>query len=151
QPPESTPDEVASRILDTGDELTVESAAFGDGELIPERYTKEQEDISPPLAWDEGPQGTQCYAILLEDPDVADEPPFVHWIAWNIPADVTELREGIPGSPGVPLPEGMMQGANDAGSLGYTGMKPPVGDPPHEYNFQVFALDSALDLPHGAG
>ena len=49
------------------------------------------------------------------------------------------------------LPEGARQGANDQGSTGWFGMRPPLGDPAHPYHFQVFALDTRLDLPAGAG
>ena len=44
---------------------------------------------------------------------------------------------------------GQMQGGNSSGSTGYFGMKPLEGDP-HHYHFQLFALDTTLDLPAGA-
>ena len=56
----------------------------------------------------------------------------------------------MPGTPQLPLPQGAKQGANDRGSTGWFGMRPPAGDPAHNYHFQVFALEKMLDLPHGA-
>jgi Raf kinase inhibitor-like YbhB/YbcL family protein len=69
----------------------------------------------------------------------------------GVPATITKLREGIPGSPVLQDPKGMKQGANSRGSVGYTGPKPPVGDPAHHYHFQVFAIDSdTLGVEPGA-
>ena len=137
------------QLADGGGSLTVSSAAFEDGQPIPDAHAAEQQNISPPLGWDEGPEGTQSFVLMVEDPD-APKPPFVHWLAYDIPADVTKLREGMPQAPQLPLPEGTRQGANDHGSTGWFGMKPPEGAPAHHYHFQLFALDTKLDLPHGA-
>jgi Raf kinase inhibitor-like YbhB/YbcL family protein len=113
-------------------------------------YAAEQQNISPPLEWAEGPQGTRSYVVMMEDPDVKQEPPFVHWTLYNLPPEITDLREGVAGQPRLLLPEGALQGVNDRGSIGYFGMRPPKGDPAHQYHVQVFALDTMLDLPHGA-
>ncbi|WP_375263025.1 YbhB/YbcL family Raf kinase inhibitor-like protein [Palleronia sp.] len=149
--PASTENALATEILSAqGGAVDVTSPAFGDGEAIPAKYAAEQQDISPPLDWAEGPEGTQSYVVMVEDPDVSEEPPFIHWLIYDIPADVTALREGVPGAPELPLPEGAKQGANDHGTTGWFGMRPPQDDPAHHYHFQVFALDTMLDLPHGA-
>ncbi len=87
---------------------------------------------------------------MMEDPDAAENPPFVHWIMYNIPADITRLDKGVPPEPQVELPKGALQGKNDRGAVGYFGPKPPPEDPPHHYHFQVFALDKVLELPFGA-
>ncbi|GAA4164297.1 hypothetical protein GCM10023069_18880 [Shinella granuli] len=72
-------------------------------------------------------------------------------MAYDIPADTTKLREGLPGTPILQYPKGLKQGANSMGSIGYTGPKPPVGDPAHHYHFQVFALDvDTLGIDPGA-
>ncbi len=67
--------------------LTVTSSAFKEGAAIPERYAGYRIGPSPPLAWTKGPQGTQSYALLVEDPDAPGAEPFVHWVAYDIPAD----------------------------------------------------------------
>ena len=75
----------------------------------------------------------------------------VHWVAWNVPAGVTALREGLESLDRLEDPMGLRQGPNTAaGSVGYKGPRPPEGDPSHHYNFEVFALDQMLDLPAGA-
>jgi len=145
-----TPDQLARDILGGDQSLEIASAAFAASEEIPLRYSGYGENISPPLSWSEPPEGTRSFAIIEEDPDASSEKPFVHWIIANIPADVRELREGIPGQPRLELPASAIQGTNSAGSIGYVGSKPPIGDPAHHYHFQVFALDTTLDLPVGA-
>jgi Raf kinase inhibitor-like YbhB/YbcL family protein len=86
----------------------------------------------------------------MEDPDVSSEPPFIHWLLYNLPADTTELTAAVPGAAALETPEGALQGRNDRGSFGYYGPRPPKGDSPHHYHFQVFALDRMLDVPHAA-
>ena len=129
--------------------LEVSSPAFAAGEPIPEDFAAQGQNLSPPLRWEAGPEGTAAWVVLVEDPD-APASPFVHWVAYDLPPDVTELREGVPGAPRLDVPDGMLQGPNDRGSIGWFGPLPPVGDPAHRYHFQVFALDRTLDLPHGS-
>ncbi|HEX6978960.1 MAG TPA: YbhB/YbcL family Raf kinase inhibitor-like protein [Alphaproteobacteria bacterium] len=144
--------QLAAAVLRPRDsaDLHLWSPAIAAGQPIPRIFSAYGQGISPPLRWSEGPEGTQTFAILLEDPDVPEDPPFVHWVAYNIPAEVRHLREGLPTKPRLPLPQGMMQGSNSYGSPGYYGMRPPAGDAPHRYHFQIFALDTTLDLPPGA-
>ena len=144
--------QLALNLLDASADATLEvdSPAFGENQSIPVVYSGYGEDISPPLGWSAGPEGTRSYALLLEDPDAAEPKPFVHWIMYNLPPEVRSLREGIPGAPRLELPDDARQGQNSRGSTGYVGMKPPAG-PAHRYHVQVLALDQALDLPAGAG
>lgn len=130
--------------------LALTSPAFPADAMIPRVYALEGENISPPLAWSAGPEGTKSYVILMEDPDVARNPPFLHWSLFNLPPDVLSLPEGIPPLPELLLPKNARQGKNDRGSLGYIGPNPPSTDGAHHYYFQVFALDNTLDLPVGA-
>ena len=150
-PAPATPPQLAAALVGAGSRpLTVSSSAFAGGAPIPRAYSAEGQDVSPPLAWSAGPAGTGSYAVVMADPDVTDEPPFVHWMLYNVPAGVTRLDEGVPGAPKLERPEGALQGANDRGSLGYYGPRPPAGEPAHRYHVQLFALDRVLDLPHGA-
>ena len=150
QAPAGTPDQLAAALVGSGAALTVTSPAFADGAPIPDEHAAEGQNVSPALRWTEGPGGTMSYAVLVEDPDVAMDPPFVHWQLYNVPVGVTALEEGLPGAPKLDVPSGALQGGNDYGSLGYYGPRPPMPDPAHRYHVQVFALDQMLDLPHGA-
>jgi len=127
--------------------ITVSSPAFAQGQAIPALYSEYEQGISLPLTWTAGPEGTHSYALIMEDPDAAMPKPFVHWVAWNIPADVTSLREGIPEQDLLTDPAGMRQGVTSRGTVGYLGPRPPAGDPPHTYHVQMFALDTELDVP----
>lgn len=116
---------------------------------IPARHTAYGDDVSPALRWNPV-GGARSYVLLAEDPDAPQAQPFVHWLAWNIPPGVHELPEGIPRSAAVDAVEGMCQGLNDKGGPGYFGPRPPRGDGPHHYHFQVFALDRTLVLADDA-
>ena len=131
-----------------GGKLAVRSAGFGAGAAMPAKYSEYAEGVSPPLSWAAVP-GAKSYAVIMEDPD-APQKPFVHWLAWNVPASVTSLPEGLQEQPRLTEPDGVLQGRNTRGSVGYYGPRPPVGDPAHHYHFQVFALDAELPLPFGA-
>jgi len=131
--------------------LDVSSPAFRDGAAIPVTYSEYDQGASVPLRWTAGPAGTRAYVIIMEDPDSKKPPnPVVHWVAWNIPSDVTALREGLQQQEQLTDPPGLRQGPNSAGSLGYRGPRPPEGDPPHHYHLQLFAVDRRLDVRVGA-
>ncbi|MHC4217402.1 MAG: YbhB/YbcL family Raf kinase inhibitor-like protein [Planctomycetota bacterium] len=126
--------------------LVVTSSAFAHETPIPSRYTCDDQDISPPLAWTAGPVGTESYALIMDDPD-APGGTWVHWIAWNInglelPED--EANEGMAESP---LGQ-VRHGTNSWDRIGYGGPCPPTGT--HRYYFKVYALDRQLDLASDA-
>ncbi|MDB5661547.1 MAG: hypothetical protein JWS10_4162 [Cypionkella sp.] len=126
-------------------------AGFAEDGKIPLVNAADGDNASPALSWDKAPEATQSYVIIADDPDAAEPKPFNHWVLYDLPASVTALREGLPTEPLLKDPIDAKQGQNDTGATGYFGPKPPVGDPPHHYHFQVFALDTAtLDLDPGA-
>ncbi|PKR89919.1 YbhB/YbcL family Raf kinase inhibitor-like protein [Pleomorphomonas diazotrophica] len=139
--PETTPEPSTSTLP-----LVITSASFAEGGAIPLEHSEYADGVSPQLSWTEVP-GAASYAIIMEDPDAKPITPFVHWVAWNIPAAITALPEGLQEQMRLTEPEGVLQGRNSSGRHGYLGPKPPVGDPPHHYHFQVLALDALLDLP----
>lgn len=128
--------------------LKVSSAAFGPGEMIPVRHTCDGEDVSPPLRWDDVPEGTRSLALIVDDPD-APVGTFVHWVLYNIPPNRTDLPEGVPRQ--LEVPGIGQQGTNDFkdNRIGYRGPCPPPGKP-HRYFFKLYALDTTLDIVKGA-
>ena len=130
--------------------LQVESPAFTDGDGIPQTYTDYGDGVSPALTWDNVPKDTRSFAVVVEDPDVRQRAPFVHWLIYNLPGEMRELPESIP--PDSPLTEfgGARQGRTSNGTIGYFGPRPPTQDGAHHYHFQVFCLDSYVDLESGA-
>lgn len=124
-------------------ELT--SSAFVEGAIIPKKYTCDDKDISPPLTWSNIPEGVKTFAIICDDPD-APMGSWVHWVIFNLPANITELAEGIP--PAEELPNGALQGRNDFRTIGYGGPCPPRGT--HRYFFKVYALSEELRIKSGS-
>jgi Raf kinase inhibitor-like YbhB/YbcL family protein len=113
--------------------------------MIAARYTCSGEDVSPPLTWQNVPQGTTSFALICDDPDAPGRI-WVHWVIYNIPPAATGLGEGIPADE--QLDDGSRQGRNDFRRTGYGGPCPPPGDP-HRYFFKLYALDTLLDLEPG--
>ena len=122
--------------------ISVSSQAFGNGGVIPARYTCSGADVSPPLSWSGIPAGAQSLALTVIDPDAPGKP-FVHWVLFNLPPATSGLSEGA--AP----PPASVQGRNDFGSNGYRGPCPPPGSP-HHYHFKVYALDIVPSLREGA-
>lgn len=132
----------------TGGSLSVSSGAFADGQPMPAIYSAYEQDANFPVAWSAGPANTKSYALIMEDPDSKSPPlPVIHWVAWNIPANVTVLHEAVAKQDQLADIAGMRQGPNQSGAIGFKGMRPPQGDPPHHYHVQVFALDTKLAIP----
>ncbi|MGD9902149.1 MAG: YbhB/YbcL family Raf kinase inhibitor-like protein [Vicinamibacterales bacterium] len=129
--------------------LTLTTTAFPDGGQIPVRYTQAGEQVSPVLSWTNVPPGTQSFVLHMRDPDVARNKTTedqVHWLVWNIPGTATGMREGQP--KGAQLPDGSRQ-ISASGEV-YRGPGAPATGPLHHYTFELFALDTKIDLPAGA-
>ncbi len=124
-------------------------AVRADGVIAPE-YSGYGRNIPPAVAWSGQPAGTKSIVLLVQDPDGGGSEPVIHWVAYDIPAATTALARKTPNEPRLDKPQGMKQGPNSHGGVGWTGPHPPVGDPPHHYHLQVFALDRPLKLRPGA-
>lgn len=120
--------------------------AFSLNGTIPRAFTADGEDRSPALSWEHPPAGTQCFALIMDDPD-APSGLWTHWTLYDLPAPVTALAENTPKAP--TLANGAKQGRNTWGRTGYNGPSPPPGKP-HRYVFRLYALSHFLDLPAGA-
>ncbi len=144
-PPTNTEpaEEVTSAVRedDAAMEFTLSSSAFQQGGAIPEQYTCDGTDQSPPLEWSAPPTGTVTLALVMDDPD-APAGTWDHWVLYNLPAGTNTLSAGV--EPGEGGPEGSAQGRNSWGNLGYGGPCPPSGT--HRYFFRLYALDAQLDL-----
>jgi Raf kinase inhibitor-like YbhB/YbcL family protein len=125
--------------------LEVKSDVFKAGEMIPKKYTCDDEDVSPQLSWGKVPGGTKEFALICDDPD-APMGTWVHWVAYGIPPTVTSLAENVAKKD---TTSGFNQGKNSFGKLSYGGPCPPHGST-HRYFFKLYALDRPLDLKPGA-
>jgi hypothetical protein len=124
------------------------SPAFGHDRELPERYTADGEDLSPPLEWTGIPEGTKELALVCEDPD-ADAGVLTHWVVYGIPPTVTALPEDLPRDALVEYPVELLQGLNEFDEAGYSGPSTAEDRGPHRYFFRLLALDTELDLPPG--
>lgn len=129
------------------EEFQLESAAFADGERIPDRYTCNGQNISPAMRWFGVPAGTRSFVLLMDDPD-APGGTWTHWGVYDIPAEYHELEENIPAQEETGR---LKQAVTDFGLAGYGGPCPPSGHGVHRYQFRLLALDvETLGLPAGA-
>lgn len=129
--------------------MQITSTAFEDGERIPQQYTGEGADISPPLRVEDVPEDAAALALIVDDPD-APSKTWVHWLIWNVPADHTAFPENVHQDETVPELGGAAQGLNDFDEIGYGGPMPPPGHGTHHYRFTVHALSQELDVEPGA-
>jgi len=120
--------------------MKVSSRAFANGGRIPKANSMYGANVSPDLAWSGVPRETKSIIVLVQDPDTA-QGLFTHWILYNVLPSTRSIPSGVPSKRGT-LSIGL-QGANDAGDLGYFGPQPPDA-PVHHYHFQVFALNARL-------
>jgi len=133
--------------------IQVTSAAFAEGKPIPKKYSGEGEDVSPPLAWDNLPEGTKELALICDDPDAPIAEPWVHWVIYKIPADAKGLPEALPDDATLKEPIAALQGKNfwkSGQTVGYRGPMPPPGHGTHRYYFKLYALDAPLALEPAA-
>ena len=125
--------------------ITITSSSFTEGGMIPKKHTCDAEDISPDLKWSGVPKEAKSLTLICDDPD-APVGTWVHWVLFNIPADVTTLPAGV--SPDAVLNNGAKHGKNDFRKLGYGGPCPPGGT--HRYFFKIYALDTLPSLESGS-
>lgn len=126
--------------------MTLVSVAWPDGGQIPATYTQASEEISPALSWSHVPEGAASFVLIMHDLEAATgngTDDMLHWMLWNIPATATSLPEGVPR--GSQLPDGTRQ--ISATGPNYRGPGAPASGPAHHYVFELFALDTMLDVP----
>ena len=128
--------------------MSLSSSALKPNQRIPDRFSRDGENLSPPIAWHGAPGGTRSYALVVEDPD-APRGTFHHWAAYNIPA----AADGLPEGAGSDEADSVMRMAvNDFGNRRYDGPQPPAGHGAHHYHFRLFALDTVqLPVPASGG
>lgn len=126
--------------------MSLTTTAWTDGGPIPAKYTQAGVQVSPPLAWSNVPDGVQSFVLIARDSDAAignGTDDLLHWMLWNIPGSSRSLSEAIP--QGNQLPDGTRQ--ISASGPYYRGPGAPASGPPHHYVFELYALDSTIEVP----
>ena len=120
--------------------MKITSPAFQEGGTIPEKFSKNGQNVNPELRIEGAPAEARSLALIVDDPD-APVGLFTHWLVWNIDPKTTDIAEHS-------VPRGAVQGTNDFPGAHYDGPQPPSGT--HRYYFRFFALDQTLSLRAGA-
>ena len=126
--------------------MTLTSSAWPDGGQIPAKYTQAGEEASPPLAWSNVPENVASFVLIAHDVDAAVNPgtdDLLHWMLWNIPAASRSLPERVP--QGAQLPDGTRQ--ISATGPYYRGPGAAAAGAAHHYVFELYALDTLIDVP----
>jgi Raf kinase inhibitor-like YbhB/YbcL family protein len=126
--------------------LLMTTDAFPDGGIVPQKFAG-RGGVQPGFIVDNAPEGTMSYAIIFHDIDVSlkgSTGDVLHWIVWNIPASAGGIPEGS-------VPAGAVVGRGITGQNAYFGPGAPAGPRYHHYVFELYALNSNLDLPATAG
>ncbi len=128
--------------------LTLTVEGFADGTDIPAKYTQAGDQTSPKISWINTPAGTVTFVLNVHDIDnshnhTTDDQ--AHWVVWNIPGSATGLPEGVP--KGEKLENGAYQ--TSANGASYRGPGAPANGPKHHYVFDLYALDTTLDVQPG--
>ena len=133
--------------------LTVQG--FQDGGEIPVKFSQAApgvapgEGLSPAMSWTNVPVGTQSFVLNMRDLDVARNKTTedqAHWVVWNIPGNAKGMTEGQP--KGAQLPDGSYQ-FSATGQM-YRGPGAAATGPRHHYMFELYALDTKLDVQPAA-
>ena len=127
--------------------MLLTSPSFNSGEAVPRKFTCEGGDINPELQIQNVPSEAKSLALILHDPDAPDPAAprptgFTHWVVWNIDPATTLIKQES-------IPLGGTEGKNSGDRNGYMGPCPRVGE--HRYYFQLYALDTKMDIPAASG
>jgi Raf kinase inhibitor-like YbhB/YbcL family protein len=95
------------------------------------------ENISPPLAWLNVPDGTKSFALVLVDPEGRAPAGVTHMIVYGIPADVKGFAEGELSNPS----DKFVGGKSTMNQGVYFGPGPPPNADWHHYTFTLIATD----------
>jgi Raf kinase inhibitor-like YbhB/YbcL family protein len=116
------------------DRIELSSPAFREGARIPARFTCDGDGGSPPLRWSRVPRAAKALALVVEDRTAKG---FVHWTVLDIAPGTHGVATGA-------VPRGGVETPNSFGDKGYGGPCPPADDPPHRYEFVIYALRRPL-------
>ncbi len=95
---------------------------------------------SPQLSWANAPKGTKSFAITMYDPDAPTGSGWWHWVVFDIPANVNELKANAGNIEMNLMPKGAIQSLTNYGAKGDGGPCPPEAHGIHQYIITVYAL-----------
>jgi Raf kinase inhibitor-like YbhB/YbcL family protein len=120
--------------------MKIKCSEFENNSIIPDRFSQNDANRSPPLDFVDVPAGAKSLVLIMDDPD-APRGTFTHWVLFNIDGNTNGFHENQ-------VPKDVHHGLNDYKQPTYAGPKPPDGE--HRYFFHLYALGKRLSLPEGA-
>ncbi len=126
--------------------LTLTSSAFQDnGTLAVKNACSDKqrspncvgENLSPPLAWANPPEGTKSFALLLFDPEGRAPAGVSHMVVYGIPGDLKGFAEGELSKPS----DKFVGGKSTMEKAIYWGPGTPPNTDWHHYTFTLVATD----------
>lgn len=126
--------------------MTLSSPAWKDGAAIPAKHTQAGIEVSPALAWDGVPEGTESFVVIMRDLDAITNlgtDTHLYWMLWNIPKEARALSEAVPAL------EELGDGTRQISTAGpwYRGPAAPPSGPTHHYAFEIYAVSAKIDVP----
>jgi Raf kinase inhibitor-like YbhB/YbcL family protein len=137
---------LAVPVTRAADVLTLSSSALQDNGVLATKNAcndKQRtpncvgENISPPLAWSNVPEGTKSFALLMFDPEGRAPAGVSHMVIYGIPVDVKGFSEGELSKPS----DKFVGGKNLMGVGIYFGPGTPPNTDWHHYTFTLVATD----------
>jgi len=137
---------LAVPVARAADVLTLTSPAIQDnGTLATKNACSDKErspncvgeNISPPLAWSNVPDGTKSFALVLVDPEGRAPAGVTHMVVYGISADVKGLAEGELNKPS----DKFVSGKSTMNQGVYFGPGPPPNADWHHYTWTLVATD----------
>jgi Raf kinase inhibitor-like YbhB/YbcL family protein len=133
---------------DAADVFTLKSTTFQDGKMMPKKVANSKanaptnpncvgENVSPQLSWNNVPDGTKSFVLLMSDPEGRAPSGVSHWVAYGIPASVTGFAEGETSK----ASDKYVGGKSTMGVGNYSGPCTPPNTTPHHYTFVLIATD----------
>src|SRR5215472_5321244 len=95
------------------------------------------ENLSPPLAWDNVPEGTKSFALVMVDPEGRAPAGVNHMVIYGIPADIKGFAEGELSQPS----DKYVGGKSTMEKATYWGPGTPPNTDWHHYTFTLIATD----------
>ena len=121
--------------------MKIQSSVFANSQMIPQKYTCDGDNISPPLEFLNVPSEAQSLVLIVHDGDAPVSGGWTHWVVFNIDPTTAGIAEKS-------VPADATQGSTSFGAPGYGGPCPPSGT--HHYEFKLYALDTRLALDEKA-
>jgi Raf kinase inhibitor-like YbhB/YbcL family protein len=125
------------------EKMELHCSDFEHEEMMPQQHGRSFDNKVPSFSWEHVPENTKSFALVCHDPDALSGT-WIHWVVYNIPSDLRSLPNDL--GRAVEAANGVCQGLNSWGEVGYDGPQPPSGSGIHRYFFTLYALNTSFDF-----